>query len=62
MFNVVKPKHLNKTFRMPKELVERLELIAQSKGVSVNNLVIQCCEYALNNLGKDNSEDNDKKK
>ena len=56
MFNVVKPKHINKTFRMPAELVGKLEALAQSKGVSVNSLIIQCCEYALNNLEKEGNE------
>ena len=30
--------------------VARLEAVAQQKGVSVNNLVLQCCQYALDNL------------
>ena len=50
MFKVKKPEHINKTFRMPVELVQKLEVLAQQKGVSLNNLVIQCCEYALENL------------
>lgn len=50
MFNVKKAEHTNKTFRMPVELVKKLELLAQEKNVSLNNLVIQCCEYALENL------------
>ena len=50
MFNVKKTEHTNKTFRMPVELVKKLELLAQEKNVSLNNLVIQCCEYALENL------------
>jgi len=32
------------------ELVKRLEVLAQEKDVSLNNLVVQCCEYALENL------------
>ena len=50
MFKVKKTEHTNKTFRMPIELIEKMEVIAQNKGVSLNNLVIQCCEYALENL------------
>ncbi len=53
MFNVKKPEHTNKTFRMPTELVKQLEVLAQNKNVSLNNLVIQCCEYALANIEKD---------
>ena len=50
MFEVNKPNMTNKTFRMPAELIERLSEVAQAKKVSLNNLVIQCCEYALDNL------------
>ena len=50
MFDVKKPEMVNKTFRLPVELVKRPELVAQQKGVSMNNLVRQCCEFALDNL------------
>lgn len=50
MFRVTKPEYVNKTFRMPAELVAILEKLAQEKQVSLNQLVIQCCEYALQNL------------
>ncbi|MEL7655973.1 MAG: toxin-antitoxin system HicB family antitoxin [Bacillota bacterium] len=50
MFDVKKPEVANKTFRLPVELIKRLEMVAQEKGVSMNNLVLQCCEYALDNL------------
>lgn len=41
---------VNKTFRFPQELMERLEQVAKEKNISVNNLVKQCCEYALGEL------------
>ena len=50
MFDVKKPEMANKTFRLPVELIKRLDTVAQQKGVSMNNLVLQCCEYALDNL------------
>ena len=55
MFKVSKPEMVNKTFQMPAELVERLlverlNVVAQAQKVSLNNLVCQCCEYALDNL------------
>ncbi len=56
MFRVEKEEMTNKTFRLPLELVERLYTVAQNKGVSLNSLVRQCCEYALDNL-----EDDEKK-
>ncbi len=56
MFDVKKPEMANKTFRLPVELIRRLETVAQQKGVSVNNLVLQCCQYALDNLKEENSD------
>jgi len=50
MFRIEKTETLNKTFRMPAELVSRLQEVAQEQDISMNNLVVQCCEYALNNL------------
>lgn len=37
MFKVSKPEMVNKTFRMPAELVERLNVVAQAQKVSLNN-------------------------
>lgn len=34
---------------MDKKLVERLAKAAQEENVSVNALVVQCCNYALDN-------------
>lgn len=53
MFEVKKEEYINKTFRMPVELVKKLEIIAQSEKVSLNNLIVQCCEYSIKNLKKD---------
>ena len=50
MFDVKKTEMVNKTFRFPAELIKRLGIVAQQKEVSINNLVVQCCEYALDNL------------
>ncbi len=52
MFKVAKPEYSNKTFRMPNDLIFDLEKLAQEKQVSLNQLVIQCCKYALQNLEK----------
>lgn len=57
MFKVSKPEMVNKTYRMPAELVERLNVVAQAQKVSLNNLVCQCCEYALNNLSDSKNDD-----
>ena len=50
MFKIEKPEMVNKTFRLPLELVERMQKIAQNEAGSLNNLIVQCCEYALKNL------------
>lgn len=50
MFEIDKNETINKTFRIPIELSKKLQKIAQEQGISMNNLVVQCCEYALNNM------------
>ncbi len=50
MFVIKKTEYINKTFRMEKELVDKLSKCASENDVSVNSLVSQCCEYALNNM------------
>lgn len=50
MFYVHRTEMVNKTFRLPEELVNRLAAVAQQQGVSMNNLVAQCCVYALDHL------------
>lgn len=50
MFRIEKTEYTNKTFRLPVPLVTELEHLAQAKDISVNQLVIQCCRYALENL------------
>lgn len=53
MFVVKKPVTINKTIRLPEELVKRLEIIASDKDISLNQLIVQCCEYALKDLVDD---------
>ncbi len=53
MFKIKKTEYTNKTFRMPLELVKKMEVIAQEQKISLNNLVVQCCEYALDNMNPD---------
>lgn len=50
MFKVEKPEFVNKTFRIEKTFLERLEQVAQKENISVNALVVQCCNYALDNM------------
>ncbi len=48
--------YITKTFRLPKEFVENLEKIAFDNNLSLNQLVIQCLKYAIDNL--EESQDN----
>lgn len=50
MFDPKKPEYINKTFRLSVDLVKKLENVAQSKQMSLNAIVAQCCEYALDNM------------
>lgn len=50
VFQIKRKEYTNKTFRLPADLVDKLEKIAQNNGISLNNLVVQCCEYALNDM------------
>ena len=40
----------SKTFRLPIELIGRLEILASKNKISLNQLVIQCLNYAIANL------------
>lgn len=52
MFALKKEETISKTFRMPKSLIDKLEKLADEKDLSLSRVVIQCCEYALENLEK----------
>ncbi len=52
MFEIRKPSASNKTIRMPDTLIEKLERLAGEHDISFNQLVIQCCEYAMEHLNK----------
>ena len=49
-FKIEKPEYVNRTFRITKVLAEKLSEIAQSEGISVNELVVQCCNFAISNM------------
>ncbi len=53
MFKIEKTEMISKTFRLPLKLVQELQMIAKNQRVSLNNLVQQCCEYAIKNLDKE---------
>ena len=61
MFHVQRTEMVSKTFRLPEDLVNRLSAVAQQQGVSMNNLVAQCCNYALNDLAGPGTESDEAK-
>ena len=50
MFSLRKDETVSKTIRIPVKLVEQLEKLADEKDLSLSKVIIQCCEYALENL------------
>ncbi len=42
--------YVTKTFRLPKEFVDSLDKIAFENKLSLNQLVIQCLKYAIDDL------------
>lgn len=40
----------NKSLRLPKELIIQVQDLANSNNLSFNKVVIQCIEYALQNM------------
>lgn len=54
MFEIQNQQKSNKTIRMPNELIDRLQAIADQNQISFNQLVVQCCEYALDDMPESN--------
>lgn len=50
MFKIKKTSATNKTVRMPDSLIEKLGQLAAKNDISFNQLVVQCCEYALEHM------------
>ena len=48
--------YVTKTFRLPKEFVDELEKLAFENNLSLNQLVIQCLKYSIDNLDKSGQE------
>ncbi len=50
----------NRTFRFPVSLLEKMSETAQNENISLNSFVIQCIEYAMENLEESNKKETDK--
>ena len=51
-FIIKKPTSSNRTIRMPDTLINKIMQLAAEQDISFNQIVIQCCEYAIENLPK----------
>mgnify|MGYP003302828434 FL=1 len=40
----------NKSLRLPKDLIDKVQNLANENSLSFNKVVIQCIEYALDNM------------
>ena len=49
-FKIEREEYINKTFRLDKKLVEKMDKVCASKNISMNKLVTSCVEYALENM------------
>lgn len=46
--------YVNKTFRLPIDIIDTLDVVAKEKNTSLNRVVIQCLEYAIENMEREN--------
>lgn len=50
--------YVTKTFRMPAKLMNELDRLAYENNLSLNALVIQCLQYAIDDLEPVETEEN----
>ena len=48
---------VSKSFRLPEELANKIDNLALKNNISSNKLVIQCLNYAINNLDDTNNNE-----
>lgn len=53
LFRVEREEYSNRTFRMPVSLLDRMYAIVEAKNISLNKLVVLCCQYALDHMEGD---------
>ncbi len=54
-----KPETVSKTFRLPVNVVRKLDRIAYINNLSLNQIVIQCLNFSLNEIDSSDEEKND---
>jgi predicted DNA-binding protein len=46
----------NKSLRLPTTLIDKIQNLSKEHDISFNRIVIQCIEYALNNMQDESTE------
>lgn len=49
-FTIKKPEFVVKTIRLPRELFDRMNQLVRQQHISLNKLIVQCCEFALDHM------------
>ena len=57
MLRIERDEYVNRTFRINKKLVDRMEKVCDAKNISLNQLMVICVEYALDNLEEDDQQE-----
>ena len=57
MLRIERDEYVNRTFRINKKLVDRMEKVCDAKNISLNKLMVICVEYALDNLEEDDQQE-----
>lgn len=57
--NINDEKSVLKTIRLKYKTLERIEELSQSNDISVNRLINECIEFALDNLSNNNIDNNE---
>lgn len=47
----------NKSLRLPKDLIDEVQNLANQNSLSFNKVIIQCIEYALDNMENKDTPD-----
>lgn len=56
-FYIKRQEYSNRTFRFSVEMLEELGKLANDKNISLNQIVIKCCDFALKNLVDEEAEE-----
>lgn len=54
-FKIKKQEYITKTFRFPADLLDQLIELSVHKDISLNQLIVQCCEFAIENLDEEDN-------